>query len=120
MMLTLICGLPRAGKTTYSKQFEDGCQVVHFDKCQNRVKGHIRCLSKVNTDRDIVVEGVYDLAFQRKELREAYLGDKTRCIWLNTPMEIKKTRPGYCKACEYKFEPPTYAEGWDEIEVING
>ena len=117
-MLTLICGLPRAGKTTYSKRFDGECDVIHFDQCPSRIKGHLRCLSKVDTDRDIVVEGVYNEAYRRAELRKAYLGDKARCIWLNTPTEVKQTRPGYCKSCEYNFEPPTYSEGWDEIIVI--
>ena len=54
----------------------------------------------------------------RKGLLQAYKGKGTKCIWLNTPIEIKKTREGYSKNCEYFFEPPTYEEGWDEIIII--
>ena len=39
---------------------------------------------------------------------------------MNTPIEIKKTRRGYNKYCEYPFEPPTYSEGWNEIIIIEG
>ena len=51
-MLTLICGLPRAGKTTYSKQFEnDGrYKVIHLDTCGTRkVNRYIGANTKIET-----------------------------------------------------------------------
>lgn len=112
-MFTLICGLPRAGKTTYSKRFEDKCNVIHLDGD----KGHPLCN---NNASDIVAEGVCHTARWRKSLIQKFSGDFSKCIWLDTPSEIKKKRPGYYAKCEFYFEPPTYDEGWDEIIVIRG
>ena len=118
-MLTLICGLPRAGKTTYSKRYEGTCKVVHLDDYGGGDKGHAQCTGAVTSD-DIVVEGIYHTARWRKNLIQKYSGDWKKCIWLDTPIEVKKKRHGYCAKCEYYFEPPTYDEGWDEIIVIRG
>lgn len=112
-MLILICGLPRAGKTTYSEQYEN---VIHLDRCgsyqsvMNRVK---------HRNGDVVVDGVYRLKTERENLIRAYSGSGLkRCIWLNTPDEVRRSRQGWDKFCDKLFEPPTYAEGWDEIIII--
>lgn len=116
-MLTLICGLPRAGKTTYSQQYE--CKVYHLDEFGLLKNAYGRVNNAIGaTTADIVVEGIYDKPEQRKVLIETYRGQGARCIWLNTPIEIKRTRRGYSKHCEYPFEPPTYSEGWNEIIII--
>lgn len=117
-MITLICGLPRSGKTTYSKIYEDTCKVFHFDYYGSYIYGSIKRYKEKNPDKDIVVEGVYNMAMFRRTLIAPYKDEKTVCIWLDTPKEIKQNRPGYSKHCEYEFEPPTYDEGWDEIIVI--
>lgn len=113
-MLTLVCGFPHAGKTTYSKQFNN---VLHLDIC-GRYSGVKQRISNI-TD-DVVVDGVYDKAEYRIELIKAYKGIGARCIWLNTPKDIRAQRQGYRERKNECFEPPTYSEGWDEIEVING
>lgn len=117
-MLTLICGLPRAGKTTYSQQFEGTCKVIHLDKYGGGNIAHYRCNDKVETDEDVVVEGIYNRAGLRKCLICKYKGQYKRCIWLDTSIEVKKTRHGYRPSCEFSFEPPSYDEGWDEIIII--
>ena len=113
-MLILICGQPRAGKTTFSHYFDGICDIMHLDdfggRCYERVIKHL-------PQTDVVVEGVYWRAEQRKALLNAYNG-KAKCIYLDTSEKVKRTRNGYCKACEHEFEPPTYAEGWDDIIVI--
>lgn len=111
-MLTLICGLPRAGKTTYSERFDD---VIHLDT-SGAYQGVNRRLK--HRTGDVVVEGVYQLQRERKRLIEAYKTDTYKCIWLNTPDEVRRSRPGWDKYCDKPFEPPTYSEGWDEIIVI--
>ena len=113
-MLTLICGLPRAGKTTYAEQF-DG--VIHLDKC-GAYRGVIHNVQPHHGD--VVVDGVYDKRFYRECLIKAYQGNGTRCIWLDTPQEVRRTRKGWNKGCDYPFEPPTLDEGWDEIIIIRG
>lgn len=112
-MLTLICGLSRAGKTTYSKQFEDRIKVLHLDRL-----GYKEVARRINRYADVVVEGIYNTRSVRKYLLHSYNGDKARCIWLNTPTEIRKTRNGYSPKTDIPFEPPTEEEGWDEIIVI--
>ena len=111
-MLTLICGLPRAGKTTYAEQFDD---VIHFDK-YGVYRGVIHQIYAKNGD--VVVEGIYHQQYQRELLIRAYQGKGTRCIWLNTPQEVRQARKGWNKRCDYPFEPPTYDEGWDEIYIV--
>lgn len=112
-MLTLICGLSRSGKTTYSKQYDN---VIHLDKVgfdYERCKELIRNV-------DVVVEGIYNKTDQRESLLSVYHGGATKCIWLDTPLEIRKTREGYSKHSNVLFEPPTLDEGWDEIIIIRG
>ena len=115
-MLTLICGLPRAGKTTYSKQYN--CKVIHLD-----AYGNFRVVrDKVSmTEGDVVVEGVYALARQRQHLLDAYNGDYSKCIWLDVPKEIRKRRDEWRESMAVmKFDPPNLSEGWDEIIIIRG
>lgn len=111
-MLTLICGQPRAGKTTFSRHYDD---VIHLDTsgAYRGVLHHVRGRSD-----DIVIEGVYRNAYDREQLLQAYNGDRAKCIWLDTPVEIRRERPGWDKWCDKPFEPPTYDEGWDEIIII--
>lgn len=112
-MLILICGMPRAGKTTYSQRYEN---VIHLDgNGYNKVKDMIS-----NTFGDVVVEGIYHDSRSRTKLIKAYQGHGTRCIWLDTPLEIRKARPKWTPSYGMIFEPPTLDEGWDEIVVIKG
>ena len=113
-MLTLICGLPRVGKTTYAIQFPD---VIHLDT-SGGYQGVLRRLQ--HKDGDLIVEGVYHLQGQRERLIKAYNGESFKCIWLDTPHEIRKARKGWDKFCDLPFEPPTFSEGWDEIIIIRG
>lgn len=111
-MLTLICGLPRAGKTTYAEQFDN---VIHLDTsgAYNGVLNRLKCKSG-----DIIIEGVYHQAKQRKQIIQTYNGEGFKCIWINTPKEIRQKRKGYDKFCDFPFEPPTYKQGWDQIIII--
>lgn len=112
-MLILICGLPRAGKTTYSVRYKDVFPVLHLDE-----RGYCNILKKVEGLGDAVVEGVYETAKLRMELLHHYKGSERKCVWLNTPTDVKKTRRGYVSALEYPFESPTIDEGWNEVIVI--
>lgn len=114
-MLTLICGKPRAGKTTYSERFEN---VIHLDT-SGAYRGVIHHIKQ--TSGDVVVEGVYRTKEQRGTLIKAYNGDECRCIFLDTSDEIRRSRKGWDKYCDiHPFEPPTLDEGWDEIIIIRG
>lgn len=114
-MITLICGLPRAGKTTYSKKFND---VIHLDTCG----GYVGVLHKLyRKTGDIIIEGVYRRKSDRITLIRSYKTDYYKCIWLDTPDEVRKSRKGWDKYCDIPpFEAPTIDEGWDEIIILRG
>lgn len=71
-------------------------------------------------DDDVVVEGIYETAAIRKELLSVCKQNPKQCIWLDTPVDIIQSRTGYNFVIPKHFEPPTLAEGWDEITIIQG
>lgn len=119
--MILITGIPNAGKTTYSSQFEN---VIHFDGVRGRDRRD-KIVSAVEQDNSICVEGVYAKARERKRLVEASKAKNT-CIWLNMPLDMcvyrentGRQRSEHLVQVVYEdFEPPTYDEGWDEIIEI--
>ena len=105
--MILICGIPGAGKTTYSKQYED---VVHYDDYSHLSKAERTEIFK----KAECVEGI----FNNRESRINVLdGRGGTCIWIDTPADICTERryDFLVKAHEAMFEPPTLDEGWDEI-----
>ena len=123
--MILICGIPNAGKTTYSQRFDN---VIHMDDVASKGRALSRILKIVSTSKeDVCIEGVFISAHQRKQLVDACNHEwKNICIWLDTPLEecIKRENRGRksnlmqnCYAC---MQPPTFAEGWDEIVIIRG
>ena len=120
-MLILICGVGRAGKTTYSRFFNN---VIHLDKCglpYKRYENVNNILKKIKTD--VVVEGVYERKILRKNLLNSYFNKDTKiCIWLNTPEDIikerlKKIYVPFIKQ-HMNFDSPTLDQGWDQIVII--
>lgn len=116
-MFTLICGLPRSGKTTYSKRFDN---VIHLDTDGGYpgVAHLLKRKKQYNSDEDIILEGVYNTIERRKRIMQIYKGDYFKCIWINTPKQIRQKREGYDKYCDFLFEPPSFEEGWNEIIII--
>lgn len=112
-MITLICGMPRAGKTTYAEKYEN---VLHSDLLGD--KGVLDVVSEIT--ENAVVEGLYFCADDRIRLLNAYCGEGKKCIWIDTPLEVRKTRPMWNPYTEMVFDPPTLEEGWDEIVIIRG
>lgn len=115
-MITLICGVGRSGKSTYSTAFEN---VIHLDLLGHMPGRYDRANELVHTEADVVVEGIYNRREQRVKLAEAYKGNGRRCIWLNTPEAIVRERMLHdgipILLRHFDFEPPTLDEGWDEI-----
>lgn len=117
-MLILICGIPNAGKTTYSQKYNN---VIHLDDV---IRTSVIC-EMVAREDDVCVEGVFVDARRRKKIAEVYEGKKI-CIWLDTPEDVCISREsrnrseGLIKCCSQSFEPPTLDEGWDEIIIIRG
>ena len=116
-MLILICGIPNAGKTTYSSQFDNA---LHLDEigATDKVIDKMRQI-----DGDVVVEGYFGSAESRRRVRSAY-GGEARCVFIDISVEesIKREKRNRHEAilrnASRFFEPPTLDEGWDEIIVI--
>lgn len=126
-MLTLICGIPNAGKTTYSKGYRN---VLHLDRMSPHrfVDKYTECARQASLyDGDVTVEGIYSTREFRKALLEACEEQERKvCIWLDTPLDkCVEREEGYRKRPNlmvmmhhHNFEPPSYDEGWDEIVRI--
>lgn len=122
-MLTLICGRSRAGKTTYSQQFDN---VIHGDSVRALYgEKYPKIYEIVSQRNDIVLDYLFETAEKRIGLLQAYKGDSPkRCIWLDTPISTVALRATHGRSDSPKyarpqiFEPPTYEEGWDEIIII--
>lgn len=120
-MLTLICGVGRAGKTTYSKHFKN---VIHLDNYFPPSKRYEFVNKKLQNieDNDIVVEGIYNTSQLRIKLLNSYQGINKKCIWLNTSKDLVQERLKKIYIPLFKehmfFEPPLYNQGWDEIIII--
>lgn len=123
-MITLICGLPNAGKTTYSQRFSP---CIHLDDCDEpRLSTFAAAVAAV--DGDVWAEGVCNSAKSRKGFlrRLRHRPDRKVCVWLDTPLEVCLEREeGYRRRpadMVYRhaqmFEPPTLEEGWDEIIIV--
>lgn len=114
-MLTLICGLPNAGKTTYTKRFENA---MHQDDIGTRVIDAIR-----EAAGDVVIEGYFGTSDIRRKAINAHNGH-AKCIFIDISAEESIRRedrnrhPQILRNAARFFEPPTYSEGWDEIIVI--
>lgn len=128
-MFILICGIPNAGKTTYSEKYDN---VIHLDDFRDlgsrKAFQEIRRLLS-RTKEDAVVEGVYGSAQLRKELlRACHHQDQKICIWLDTDvaecirreLAYRKRPIGIVYGHHHGFEPPSLEEGWDEIIHIEG
>lgn len=122
-MLTLICGRCRAGKTTYSKRFEN---VIHLDTASTVAKERYSAVNSIvsQLEGDVVVEGVYESRSLRAALLSSYRGHYRRVIYIDTPLEIIARRtspfrnPKATTVIPKNFEEPSYDEGWDEITIV--
>ena len=121
-MLTLICGIPSAGKTTYSSRYDN---VIHYDAYHRNCHICNHAVSRIQGD--VCVEGVYNTIEERKKLLDsAKHQDKKICIWLDTPLEeclereknSRKRMPSIILKYHERMQPPTLDEGWDEVIVV--
>lgn len=115
-MLTMICGLPNAGKTTYSKRFDN---TLHQDDI-GRIN---RIVEMIGHKDNVVIEGYFGRRHERDRVREAHKG-YTKCIFLDISVdesikrEDRNRHPQILRNAARFFEPPTYDEGWDEIIIM--
>lgn len=123
--MILICGLPNAGKTTYSKKYDD---VIHLDtvKYKSVKDKFLRCIGVAKGKENPVIEGTYTTKFRRKQLLRFFKHEHNTCIFLDTPVDVCIERENNYRHRpisiilnhQDKLEVPTYDEGWDEIIVI--
>ena len=126
--ITIICGLPGAGKTTYCEQFENVILLTEINKLvSGRKSPYIKCaLAALEQEDDIYIEGPFNNIKCRKEFLDVLKDKECKkvCIFINTPFEICLERSDSEKkhAVEYwnnHLEVPTEEEGWDEVIIIN-
>ena len=116
-MLTMICGIPNAGKTTFSKRYENA---LHLDDI-GTIDRVVETISGM--DGDVIIEGYFGKKESRDRVRAAHKG-RSRCIFLDVSIEESIRREDrnrhsqILRNAERFFEPPTYSEGWDEIIII--
>lgn len=118
-ILTLVCGIPNAGKTTFSKQYGNA---LHQDDIgtEDRVLDAVRQI-----DGDAVIEGYFGTKDIRRKILNAYDGN-AKCIFLDISVDesIQRENRGrheiILRNAFRRFEPPTLDEGWDEIIIIRG
>ena len=120
--MTVVIGLPNAGKTTYSAQFED---VLHYDDISRCTRAERNEIYKAF--QGDCIEGIYNSKQSRERLLSCLPKDTEKvCVWIDTPAEecIRRENrgrsPELVKSHERMFEPPTLDEGWDEIVLIKG
>ena len=124
--MTLICGIPNAGKSTYSAGYEE---VIHYDSLNlTTADRHAHIIDRAVENDGICVDGVYGERWRRVELVKACKerGIECTCIWLDTPLDVCVMREdrgrhiSLMRCYADTFEPPTMDEGWDTIIVIKG
>ena len=123
--LVLICGLPNAGKTTYSRRYDN---VIHFDTVPARVGDtqYDACNRlAAETAGDVCVEGVYNQRKTRAGLLAACRDKSPKvCVFIDTPPDVcaareTRNRPaGLIRAHNKTLQRPDLSEGWDEIITI--
>lgn len=120
-MLTIIIGLPNAGKTTYANRFKE---VLHYDDI-------MRLDTKTRYDmyaKASVIEGIYLTRRSRRIVLNCWrkrLGKRV-CVWVDTPLDVclEREREGRNRSETVVlhnaklFQPPTLDEGWDEIIIV--
>lgn len=117
-MITLICGLPNAGKTTYSKQFDNA---LH----QDDIGAIKRIVNIIEPMDDVIIEGYFGRRNERERVRKAHNG-YAKCIYIDISAdesikrEDRNRHPQILRNAAWFFEPPTLDEGWDEIIIIRG
>lgn len=142
MKITMICGLPGAGKTTLARTMssENGTAVVGYDECLTEcvpllLKNQMRHADVINVviekireilvaGKDVIYDAVNTNVKKRKKVLDAVQdisGIEIACIYVDTPLDICITRGGkpIAQAFARSFEPPTEDEGFDEIIVYH-
>ena len=117
--VTLVCGLPNAGKTTFCKKYDN---VIHLDSMGHSTyeERFNECIIiAVNNSGDIVIDGNFYSKRIRKNMISALNQQQCKkvCIWINTPLEtcLKRADSG-----GRSREIVNHINKWDELIMLNG
>lgn len=119
--MILICGIPNAGKTSFSKRYKN---VLHYDDISHL--SHDERMKHIAKHE--VVEGIYNSMSSRKRILEMSTTKPNVCICIETPVDVclERERCGRARGDRIvmyhasRFQPPSLSEGWDEIIFIRG
>lgn len=130
--LYLFCGSPGSGKTTLSKQMAEqyNAERISFDERHYiRHTDMILPIVEALTDgKNVVADSVFSHVKQRTAILDAVKDIPCRkvLVYMTTPLDEclrrnanrKNRLPDFVVESFYNsFEPPTLAEGWDEIII---
>lgn len=130
--LYLFCGSPGSGKTTLSKQMAEqyNAERISFDE-----RHYIRhtdmippIIEALIDGKNVVADSVFSHVKQRTAILDAMKDIPCRkvLVYMTTPLDEclrrnanrKNRLPDFVVESFYNsFEPPTLAEGWDEIII---
>lgn len=130
--LYLFCGSPGSGKTTISKQMAEqyNAERISFDE-----RHYIRhtdmippIIEALIDGKNVVADSVFSHVKQRTAILDAVKDIPCRkvLVYMTTPLDEclrrnanrKNRLPDFVVESFYNsFEPPTLAEGWDEIII---
>lgn len=130
--LYLFCGSPGSGKTTLSKQIAEqyNAERISFDE-----RHYIRhtdmippIIEALIDGKNVVADSVFSHVKQRTAILDAVKDIPCRkvLVYMTTPLDEclrrnanrKNRLPDFVVESFYNsFEPPTLAEGWDEIII---
>lgn len=128
--LYLFCGSPGSGKTTISKQMAEqyNAERISFDERHYiRHTDMILPIVEALTDgKNVIADSVFSHVKQRTAILDAVqdIQCKKVLVYMTTPLDEclrrnanrKNRLPDFVVESFYNsFEPPTLAEGWDEI-----
>lgn len=126
-----MCGLSRAGKTTYAKALaeETGAELICLDDevFYHPDKGYMvvdimiydRIRQLLSAGKDVIYDSMALCRGEREFILRGCCveGCRTVCVFVDTPYEIIKARGGIIPAAA--LHPPTKDEDFDEIKIIN-
>lgn len=133
-ILYVMCGVPGSGKTTMSKQMEEGYGLERFSfdemRCFRLKEFVAPAIDILQKGKDVVLDSTNLRANVRKKILQEIKDFQCKkiVIYMNTSLEKCLQRNAnrevrlqdFTVESTYKsLQPPTLDEGWDEIIVIN-
>jgi len=143
-MLTVLCGLPASGKTTWRKANADGSDVICLDEIREELSGDASCQrfnenvmmvavgrakDALADERDLIVDATnLTREYRAKWIELAEEHDQpARCVYFPISVEVALERnegrerrvPKYAmERMAHRLQRPEVEEGFEGIEVV--